>query len=185
MQVMRFIEWLKSLFRKAVIREEIRDYVAASKPPKIEQGLLDKADESMHNRLMPYRWAQKELGVQEVAGKGSNPRIIYYHAFTSLKATDDSTPWCSAFMNAAAMSTGFTGTKSAAASSWLEYGIEGDGSVGDIAVFKREGGHHVAFVNKAFTGQAQIEVLGGNQRDRVGIDNYGVSNLLAFRRFKT
>ena len=150
-------------------------------------GLIpDDSLEKLNRRMMPYYWAMEELkkNIKEVQGSGNNPRIIYYHSFTSLKATSDEVPWCSSFMNAAAMSTGFAGTKSAAAKSWLDYGIEGDGSVGDIAVFKRDGGHHVAFVNKNYYAGPYIEVLGGNQNNKVGIDNYGVSNLLAFRRFK-
>lgn len=140
------------------------------------------------SRLAPYEWALNELKTQntkEVSGSKDNPRIVWYHSFTSLKATDDETPWCSSFMCAAAEESGHKSTKSAGARSWLDYGDKGDGSVGDIAVFKREKGHHVAFINKPYTpGDNEIEVLGGNQGNRLSIDKRDSDKLLAIRRFK-
>ena len=137
-----------------------------------------------NNPMAPYYWAQKEMGEKEIPGSKDNPRIVWYHSFTTLKATDDETPWCSSFMCAAAESTGFKSTKSARAKSWLDYGIPGDGPVGDIAIFTREGGGHVAFVNKKFTkGDAVVNCLGGNQSNRVKVSDYDSSRLVGFRRF--
>lgn len=138
--------------------------------------------------LLPFKWAQEELkkGIKEILGRTAhNKRIIWYHAFTLLKATEDEVPWCSSFMNAAAASTGFPYTKSAAAKSWLKYGEEGDGSVGDIAVFTRgETGGHVAFINSPYKkGDKFVEVLGGNQGDTISVAKYKAENLLAIRRF--
>lgn len=136
--------------------------------------------------LAPYEWAKKEHreGIKEILGKENNPRIIWYHSLTTLRATDDETPWCSAFMCAAAFSAGFASTRSAAARSWLGYGVEGNGAIGDIAIFKRKGGHHVAFINSTYqVGDKMIEVLGGNQGNMVGINLYPAGNLLAIRRF--
>jgi len=136
--------------------------------------------------LTPYEWAKKEwlLGIKEISGKDHNPRIVWYHSFTTLRATDDETPWCSSFMCAAAESTGFKSTRSAAAKSWLTYGEEGNGDVGEMVVFKRGAGHHVAFVNKTFKqGDKFISVLGGNQSDSVSVAKYKTDNLLAFRKF--
>lgn len=135
----------------------------------------------------PYDFAKREMGigVQERPGKGAhNPRIVWYHSFTTLKATDDETPWCSSFMCAMAFLAGLASTKSAAAKSWLTYGLPGDGSEGDIAVFKRTGGNHVAFVAKTFKkGDKVVYVLGGNQGNEISKKNYNASDLLAFRRF--
>lgn len=136
--------------------------------------------------MTPFDYARREwgIGVKEISGKKHNPRIVWYASFTSLKATDDETPWCSAFMCAMAFLAGLPSTKSAAAKSWLTYGLPGDGSQGDIAIFKRSGGHHVAFVNKAFQkGDKVVNVLGGNQGNCVSIMDYKVENLLGFRRF--
>lgn len=136
--------------------------------------------------MTPFECAQKEwgIGVKEVSGKKHNPCIVWYASFTTLKATDDETPWCSSFMCAMAFLGGQPSTKSAAAKSWLNYGLPGDGSKGDIAIFKRSGGHHVAFVNKPFkTGDKVINVLGGNQGNAVSIMDYDAKNILGFRRF--
>ncbi|WP_224984859.1 TIGR02594 family protein [Geomonas agri] len=64
--------------------------------------------------------ARKEIGQKEVAGHRDNPRILSYHATTTLKATDDETPWCSSFVNWCLKQAGVKGTDSAAATSWVE-----------------------------------------------------------------
>ena len=41
-----------------------------------------------------------ELGIREQSEPGKhNARILAYHQTTTLKATDDETPWCSSFVN--------------------------------------------------------------------------------------
>lgn len=136
--------------------------------------------------MTPYEYAKKEwsTGIKETIGKENNPRIVWYASFTTLKATDDETPWCSSFMCAMAFLAGLQSTKSAAAISWMNYGIDGDGSVGDIAVLKRAGGYHVAFINKPYKkGDSVINLLGGNQGDAVSIKDFKAENLLGIRRF--
>lgn len=141
----------------------------------------------MSNRLAPYEWAKQEHAkhIREVIGKENNPRIVWYHSHTTLRATDDETPWCSAFMCACAENAGFKSTRSAAAKSWATYGEEGTGEIGDIAVFKRgTSGHHVAFVNKPYRkGDRLINVLGGNQGNAISAVDYKAENLIAIRRF--
>lgn len=138
--------------------------------------------------ITPYEWALNELKTQdtkEIPGSKDNPRIVWYHSFTSLKATDDETPWCSAFMCCAAAQTGRPHTKSAAAKSWKTFGVEGTGAVGDIAVFSRDGGNHVAFLHKPYKkGDSTLTVLGGNQGNKLSIDTRSSSRLLAIRKFK-
>lgn len=149
--------------------------------------------------LSPYKWAQLERnkGIRELVGRlANNARILWYHAFTTLKASEDEVPWCSSFMCAAAESCGFKSTRSAAAKSWLTYGeeiasiIEGalifkkEVQAGDIAIFSRSGGNHVAFINSPYIkGDKLIEVLGGNQSDMISIAKYKTDKLLAIRRF--
>lgn len=139
------------------------------------------------NPLSPYIWATKERlkGILEIAGKAlNNPRIVWYHAFTTLKATDDETPWCSSFMCAAAESSGFPSTRSAAAKSWLNYGEEGTGEIGEIAIFSRLGGNHVAFINSKYRkGDKNVEVIGGNQKNSVTVSKYPADRLIAIRKF--
>ncbi len=137
--------------------------------------------------MTPYDYAKLEWakGIKEMAGpKENNPRIVWYASFTTLKATDDETPWCSAFVCAMAFLAGLQSTKSAAAISWMNYGVDGDGSVGDLAILNRSGGHHVAFINKTYTkGDKIINLLGGNQGDAVSIKDFKSENILGFRKF--
>lgn len=134
-------------------------------------------------QLKPYFWAICELGQNEIPRSQQNPRIVFYHSFTSLKAETDEVPWCSSFMCAAHEESGVKSTKSAAANSWLTWGVKSDGTAGDIAVFTRDGGNHVAFVhNDVKSSDKYVMVLGGNQSNRVCVAYYPVDNLLGFRR---
>jgi uncharacterized protein (TIGR02594 family) len=132
------------------------------------------------------RWFQVatlELGVAEVKGSKHNPRIIDYHFATSLKATEDEVPWCSAFANWCMKQAMIKGTGSASARSWLSWGYKMEKPVvGTICVFKRgtnpvQG--HVGFY--AGEDDHTIHVLGGNQGDKVSIGKYKKTDLLGYR----
>lgn len=129
------------------------------------------------------RVARQELGVKEVAGNGSNPRVIEYLSTTTLPksyATNDETPWCSAFVNWCMIKAGAKGTNSAAARSWLAWGRPIDVPVpGCVAVLSREGGGHVAFYVRHQV--ADLWLLGGNQANMVCERAYPPGRLLGFR----
>lgn len=136
-----------------------------------------------------YRTAVAELGVEEIAGPPSNPRIDEYLRTVGLSG--DETPWCAAFVNWVLMENGLPGTKSAAARSFLNYGVEvpkGKESVGDIAVFSRGDASwqgHVGFIAKVPSpGDETICILGGNQSDKVSIAPQSMARLLGVRRPK-
>lgn len=151
--------------------------------------------ERVPRHLRPYEWAKKEWAqnIKELPGKEHNPKIIWYHSFTTLRATDDETPWCSAFMCAAAfMGGGYVGTKSAAAISWESFGLEiplQEAKIGDIIIFKRRSNtnpnaRHVAFIHANFkVGEKVVTVLGGNQSNSVSIAKYKAEEIVAVRRF--
>lgn len=127
--------------------------------------------------------AQAERGIREVLGNGDNPRIVQYLRSTTLGApfnSQDETAWCSAFVNWCIEQAGYAGTDSAWARSWLNWGRTITTPVpGCIAVFKREGGGHVAFfVSKTDT---KIKVLGGNQSNSVCELDYKADRLLGYR----
>lgn len=128
--------------------------------------------------------AEREIGVKEVVGSGDNPRIVEYLRSTNLdapSASEDETPWCSAFANWCVEASGYAGTDSAWARSWLNWGQRTTTpKVGSIVVFSRgvSSGHVAFFVSRTAT---QIKVLGGNQSDSVCIQNYPASRLLGFR----
>jgi uncharacterized protein (TIGR02594 family) len=131
--------------------------------------------------------AKTEIGTKEIKGKKHNPDILKYHQATTLKATDDETPWCSSFINWCFQACGASnGTKSAAARSWLNWGKKVDlakAEVGDVVIFSRPGnswsGHVGLYLNHD---DNNIEVLGGNQSDAVSVAKYSISRLLGVRR---
>ncbi len=128
---------------------------------------------------------EMDTGVEEIKGAKDNPRIIEYHASTTLKASDDETPWCSSFVNWCLHQAGFRGTNSAAARSWLNWkdGITLDTPrKGAVVIFERPPSHtsgHVAFFWDSSGNH--INVLGGNQSNQVSIKGYEKSRLLGFR----
>jgi len=129
------------------------------------------------------RWltvAKGELGVKEIPGSGDNPRIVEYHQTTTLKATDDAVPWCSSFVNWCLEQAGVRGTKSAAASSWRDWGEElEEGRLGCIVVMRRQGGNHVGFyMSEDADG---VFVLGGNQGDAVNVKHFPWEIVTHFR----
>jgi uncharacterized protein (TIGR02594 family) len=120
-----------------------------------------------------------ELGVHEIPGPGASPRIVQYDQVTTLKATSDEIPWCSSFVNWCMSRDARLVTGSAAASSWLSYGYGVGLTYGAIAVLRRPGGHHVAFVIDWDDGA--IWLLGGNQSNQVCIRAFSRVNLLDAR----
>lgn len=124
------------------------------------------------------------FGVREIPGDADNPRIIEYHAATSLGASDDEVAWCSAFANWCMARAGIAGTNSAAARSWLTWGVPlAVPRAGCVAVFKRglsawQG--HVGFY-LGTTSAGNVVVLGGNQSDAVTVTTCQHGDLLGYR----
>lgn len=137
------------------------------------------------NKMSNPKWLQialGELGTSEVRG-GENPRIIEYHAHTSLKASEDEVPWCSSFANYCIDKSGLNGTKQALARSWLKWGekIE-DYRRGAVIIFQRGNSQtlgHVAFVLRDLGDR--VEVIGGNQGDCVSIASFPKNVVLGIR----
>ena len=130
--------------------------------------------------------AEAEKGVIEDSRPGMhNARIVEYHQTTSLRATDDETPWCSSFVNWVIKQSGRNGTNSAAAKSWLNWGMEVTHPTrGTIVVIKKRtagtdqatgssSGFHVAFLVSVTP--THIRLLGGNQGDQVKESTFSLS----------
>ena len=123
-----------------------------------------------------YDAAVNEIGQKEIKGDDDNPRIIEYHKATTLRATQDEVPWCSSFVNWCLQQAGYTGTRSAAAASWLAWGTHIVEPVkGCIVVVSRVDprkpngkGHHVGFY-AGKDDKGNMLVLGGNQSDAVNV----------------
>ena len=98
------------------------------------------------------------------------------------------TPWCAAFANAVLRRTGYEGTDSLMARSFLSYGIKTkDPKEGDIVVLKRGKGKlsgHVGFFNgyEWEGNQLYVKVLGGNQNKSVNVAYFPVNYVLGYRR---
>ncbi len=128
--------------------------------------------------------ACKEIGVKEVAGSASHPRIFEYMASVdSLQRMEDSsTSWCSCFVNWCVERIALRGTNCAAAQSWKNWrngksadsvrpGSPSAAMVGDIAVWERVApgdwhGHVSIFIDYD-ADTDELLVLGGNQADAV------------------
>lgn len=131
--------------------------------------------------------AKVELGVHETPGKDATARIIVYNAHTTLKATSDEVAWCSSLANFVTDITGFTGTHSAAARSWLDWGVVLDAPIlGCIVIFDRKDASnlnaaHVAICDHPDISNGVVRVIGGNQGDCVSVARYPVAKVLGYR----
>lgn len=126
---------------------------------------------------------EMETGVDEIPGPQHNPRILEYHQSTTLRATDDETPWCSSFVNWCMEQAGHPGTRSALARSWLAWGRPLEEPRKGCVVVLQRGQHptqgHVGFLHGRE--RDRLLVLGGNQGDQVNIRSYPADRLLGYR----
>lgn len=133
-------------------------------------------------------------GIREIPGPQHHQRILDAHALCTLKATTDEVPWCSAMVNLWMHEAHVKITKSAAARSWLTWGVAVSPihpPIGAVVVLQRGGanqpgpevrdapGHVGLFWGHGEPGR--VLVLGGNQSDAVTIASYPATRLLGFR----
>lgn len=137
-------------------------------------------------QLSPPPWlvvAELEMGVSEIPGPKNNPRIIEYQKSTALQDSGDTIPWCSCFANFVVKHAGYIGTDSAVARSWLNNGTElKKPEFGCVVILKRGTGWsgHVGFYVGETTPDT-IRVLGGNQGNKVSIENFPKSQVISYR----
>lgn len=131
------------------------------------------------------RWvehARTFLGTKEFPGKPSNPVILKFWVLAKLSGIkDDAIPWCSGFACAMFEAVGIRSPRSDGAKNWLNWGVVLQKPVyGCVVVFKRPGGYHVGIVvgqDKA----GNLQVLGGNQGDKVSIATYPRASAEGYR----
>jgi uncharacterized protein (TIGR02594 family) len=128
--------------------------------------------------------AQRFVGTKEVPGLASNPLVLAMLQLDAQWPTDDTTPWCSAFLNWICWLLRLPRSKSLAARSWLGVGqavrLE-DAVVGnDIVVLERGSGGHVGFYAGMESGN--VLLLGGNQHDAVNVSPFARDRVLGVRR---
>lgn len=133
--------------------------------------------------------AINEIGVKEIEGPESHPRIVEYlktcESLPESMKINDETAWCSAYVNWCVIQAGLKGTNKANARSWLGWGQKIDyPNIGDIIVFyrgKRSGwSGHVGF-NMGQDRHGNWNVLSGNQSDMVCVQPYPDPRVLGFR----
>lgn len=127
--------------------------------------------------------AKGELGVAETPGNEDNPRIVEYFRHTSLGPSPDSVAWCGAFANYCMDKGGYNGTRSAAARSWLNWGvILKDFTRGAVCVFSRGDDPSLGHVGFAMRDLGdEIEIISGNSSNMVRIGRELKSRLLGYR----
>lgn len=130
-------------------------------------------------------WLQRarcDLGLRELPGAPTAPRIAGWLQQLGAWWRDDETPWCgtavAAWMTACGIAPPSTWYRARA---WSDWGSRLVNPVtGCVVVFERVGGGHVGLV----VGQDQrgrLLVLGGNQGDAVCIAPFDRSRVLAYR----
>lgn len=126
--------------------------------------------------------ALKHLGVTEVKGIKSNELIVSWWIKLGAWFRDDATPWCGLLVGLCLKQTGYEIPKEFyRALKWLDYGVPCSPAVGAIAIMKREGGGHVAFV-AGKTKHGNIVLLGGNQGDKVCYASVKPNAIVGYRR---
>jgi len=129
------------------------------------------------------RMAFGEIGQKEIAGNAHNRRIIEYHLTTTLKGSRDEIPWCSSFVNWIMVRSGYAGTGSASARSWLGWGKPSVMRRGSIVVLSRgpnPASGHVGFV--VHWTPSDVIVLGGNQSNAVNLTRFPTGRITAVRQ---
>lgn len=129
--------------------------------------------------------ARTDLGIEEIAGPKSNPRIMaFYKAANANWAKDDAVPWCGAAMAGWITSAGFPAPAEAArARAWLDWGVPLEQpKPGAVAILKRGADEKQGHVTLYLADRGdRIECLGGNQGDAVSITAYPKRDLLGYR----
>jgi len=125
--------------------------------------------------------ALAEIGETEIPGPQSNKRISEYLEMVGMPSSDE-IPWCSAFVDWVVGQVHIAGTHDAAARSWSLWGRQCSPRLGSIVVLKRGSQPwmgHVGFLLDS--GGGMVRLLGGNQRDRVGVNAYAKSRVITYR----
>lgn len=128
------------------------------------------------------RFARADLGLRELPGAPTAPRIAQWLAELRAWWRDDETPWCgtavAAWMRAALITPPGAWYR---AKAWLDWGIPLDApALGCVVVFQRDGGGHVG-VAVGIDKLGRLLVLGGNQGNAVSIAPFDRSRVLGYR----
>lgn len=128
--------------------------------------------------------AARYLGIREIKGNLHNPTIMSWAKDVGVENIyiSDEIAWCGLFVAKVILKAGFEPVKNPLwAANWSKFGTaQKTAMLGDILVFKREGGGHVGFY--VAEDATCFHVLGGNQSDSVNITRIQKSRCVAIRR---
>lgn len=126
--------------------------------------------------------ARADIGLRELPGAPTEPRIAAWLKRLGAWWSDDATPWCGVAVAAWMQQAGVALPKHwYRARGWLEWGIELNApTVGCVVVFERAGGGHVGLI-VGRTAQHYLLVLGGNQGDAVNVREFNPLRAIGYR----
>ena len=128
----------------------------------------------------------KEFDTKEIVGKKHNPEVLkYYNEIGHEWVKQDEIAWCAAFANWCLKESNLPYQETLNARSFLKLGEKTETpEYLDIVVLWRKSKNskygHVGFFIKE--DETHIYILGGNQRNKVGINKYPKNRLLEYRR---
>jgi len=139
-----------------------------------------------------FNHAQKDLGLREIDGSGSNPRIklAIHFAADWLDPDDSKTAWCGCLRGLWGNETQ-TGTPAAyyRAKNWLNWGRRianiALAKQGDTVVLYRKGGFHVGLFHSWDGRSETFKLLGGNQGNSCSVATFKISDIEGIRRANT
>lgn len=131
--------------------------------------------------------ALSQYGIEETKGEKDNPEVLKYFDALGFNGSQlkDETAWCAAFANWVLKQSKLRYTGKLNARSFLHIGEKTDDpKQGDIVVLWRGSKHgwkgHVGFyINET---KDHINILGGNQMNKVCIMPYAKNRLLEYRK---
>lgn len=128
--------------------------------------------------------AKSYIDLAEIPGKKHNSKILEWWKAIKAAFMDDETPWCAAFVGGVLEACGIRSTRSAAARSYLRWGVPISGPCeGCVVVFWRGSpdgwSGHVGFV-VGRDDMGRLMVLGGNQGNKVSIMGFSPLRVLEF-----
>ena len=127
--------------------------------------------------------AQSQIGLGEMGG---NNKGIYVRRYLN---GAENMPWCAGFVSYCVREAGYDLPYLLRAKSYLKYGQQvSKPQAGDLMVFSRKDGGHIAIIEKV--NKDAIITIEGNKGDypavvkRVKYDRHNIKNLLAFVRLE-
>jgi uncharacterized protein (TIGR02594 family) len=127
--------------------------------------------------------ARSYLGTTEIPGAKHNSTIVQWWKDIRSAIRDDETPYCAAFVGAMLERSNIRSTRSAAARSYLAWGVPVSVPVlGCIVVYSRPGCAwcgHVGFV-VGLDSHGNIMTLGANQKNTVCIKAFAPERVLGY-----